>query len=168
MQHWNDDTSGEADIDADGIRVLLVGDDDSFVLTLRDLFREQGFRVRLAHDPRTAIARVGDGHAEVLVCDLGATRLQSIATVLALRHLGEDAPPIIAVSAMPNVEQHCKALKIEHGLSQPFRFSRLRDLAERLGRQYRHVPTERSGVFLREQADLVLDDLPELEALNFG
>lgn len=169
MQHWNDDPDeGPAPI-ADGLRVLLVGDDEPFLRTLADLFTSGGHPARTAFDPRTAIARVGTGHADVVVCDLGATRLQSIATVLALRHLGDDAPPVVAVSAMPNLAQHCRALRIEHHLSQPLRFSRLRDLVLRVGRERRRRQHDRSGVFLREQAEQILEELPELpETLNFG
>jgi DNA-binding response OmpR family regulator len=168
MKHWDDDGPELTPTEDNRFRVLLVGDDEPFLRTLDELFASHGFPTRLAFDPRTAIARVGNGHAEVVVCDLGATRLQSIATVLALRQLGEDAPPVVAVSAMPNLAQHCHALHIDHFLGQPFRFSRLRELVERVGRSHRKVVTENSGVFLREQAEHILEDLPDLEALNFG
>lgn len=167
MQHWDDDGPDPAPCGEGRFRVLLVGDDEPFLRTLDELFAGHGFPTRTAFDPRTAIARVGNGHADVVVCDLGATRLQSIATVLALRQLGDDAPPIVAVSAMPNLAQHCHALRVEHFLPQPFRFSRLRELVERAGRGRRRL-TEDSGVFLREQAEQILDELPDLDALNFG
>ncbi|MFO0605133.1 MAG: response regulator [Polyangiales bacterium] len=167
MQHWDDDGPDPAPCGEGRFRVLLVGDDEPFLRTLDELFAGQGFPTRTAFDPRTAIARVGNGHADVVVCDLGATRLQSIATVLALRQLGDDAPPIVAVSAMPNLAQHCRALRVEHFIPQPFRFSRLRELVERAGRGRRRL-TEDSGVFLREQAEQILDELPDLDALNFG
>ncbi len=167
MQHWDDDGPDPAPCGEGRFRVLLVGDDEPFLRTLDELFAGHGFPTRTAFDPRTAIARVGNGHADVVVCDLGATRLQSIATVLALRQLGDDAPPIVAVSAMPNLAQHCRALRVEHFLPQPFRFSRLRELVERAGRGRRRL-TEDSGVFLREQAEQILDELPDLDALNFG
>ena len=165
MHHW-DDEPGLSPCAEGRFRVLLVGDDEPFLHTLEELFTGQGFPALRAFDARTAVARVGQGHADVVVCDLGATQLQSVATVLALRHLGEDAPPLVAVSAMPHLAQHCRALQIPRYVSQPFRFSRLRELVEQAG-QARAV-TEDSGVFRRERAEHVLDELPDLDAFSFG
>jgi DNA-binding response OmpR family regulator len=168
MRPWNDDEPATAPCPEGRFRVLLVGDDEPFLHTLDELFASHGFPTRMAFDPRTAIVRVGNGHADVLVCDLGATRLQSIATVLALRQLGDDAPPVVAVSAMPNLAQHCRALRLEHFLARPFRFSHLRTLVEQLGPRRRKTSTEDSGVFLRKQAEHLLDGLPDLDALSFA
>ncbi len=103
MQHWDDDGPDPAPCGEGRFRVLLVGDDEPFLRTLDELFAGQGFPTRTAFDPRTAIARVGNGHADVVVCDLGATRLQSIATVLALRQLGDDP-------------ERCRYYRVTHAL----------------------------------------------------
>ncbi len=166
MDHWRHEVP--ADETGEGtLRVLLVGDDEVFLHRLAEMFDTLGHRVRSVFDPRSAIAAVGHGYADVVVCDLGATKLQSIETILALRSLGDDAPPLVAISAMPNVAQHCAALRVEHYLAQPFRFGRLMELCERLVDDRRNV-TERSGVFLREQTEGLLDTLSQGDALSFG
>lgn len=168
MNHWND---GDGASDAGGftsLRVLLVGDEDPFLERIAGLFVNVGHRSRLASDPRAALAAVGDAQVDVLVCDLGATRLQSIATVLALRALGDEAPPVVVISSMPNLAQHCAALHVDHFIAQPFRFSRLLEIVERVGEDWRANPVERSGVFFRKQVEGLIDSLPELEALSFG
>ncbi len=162
MDHRHDEAGGFA-----GVRVLLVGDDDPFVRRLADLFAAAGHLARPVFDARAAVAAVGRGAVDVVVCDLGATRLQSIATVLALRAFGDEAPPAVVVSSMPNVAQHCGALGVEHFLAQPFRFVRLLEVAERLGARYRASPSDRSGVFLRAQAEELLEALPAAEGVSF-
>jgi DNA-binding NtrC family response regulator len=171
MHHWNDDLDPREDAVCegahDGVRVLLVGDDDGFLRAIAQLFETAGHTTRRVFDARTAIARVGQGHADVVVCDLGAARLQSVATILALRHLGDDAPPVVACSGMPNLVQHCRTLGVPHFVPQPFRFKALLEVVERLGKQHRLDPFERSGVFART-AETFEDELPELNALDVG
>jgi CheY-like chemotaxis protein len=151
-----------------GVRVLLVGDEEPFLHRLGELFAAVGHRASAAYDPRAALQAVGNGEVDVIVCDLGATRLQAIATVLALRALGDEAPPVVVISSMPNLSQHCAALRVEHFLAQPFRFVRLLELAERVAEAWRATPSDRSGVFLRAQIAGLLEEMPDLEALSFG
>jgi DNA-binding response OmpR family regulator len=165
MKHHNQDMMDSV---FSGIRVLLVGDDDDFIFQLRGLIRDSGHHARIALDARSAVEQVGHGDVDVVICDLGAIRLQSVATILAMRGLGASAPPVIVVSAMPNLEQHCNALRIEHYLPQPIRYGRLMEMFVRLGRGYQDVPTEISGVYLREQAQEILGELPQIDALKFG
>jgi two-component system OmpR family response regulator/two-component system response regulator QseB len=168
MNHWND---GDGANDAGGfssLRVMLVGDDEPFLQRVAGLFVNVGHRSRLVADPRAALAAVGEADVDVLVCDLGATRLQSIATILALRALGDEAPPVVVISSMPNLAQHCEALHVEHFIAQPFRFSSLLEIVERVGEDWRANPIERSGVFFRQQVEGLIESLPDLEALSFG
>ncbi|MFO0647326.1 MAG: response regulator [Polyangiales bacterium] len=167
MDHPRFDEPGGAD-GLEAVRVLLVGDEEPFLHRLGDLFESVGHGVSTAYDARGALLAVGDGRVDVLVCDLGATRLQAIATVLALRALGDDAPPVVMISSLPNLSQHCAALRVDHFVAQPFRFSRLLDLVERVAADHRATPAERSGVFLRAQVAGLLDAMPDLEALSFG
>ena len=161
----------QRDGDTDGtesVRVLLVGDEEPFLHRLGELFTATHHRVTEAYDARAALAAVGEGAIDVIVCDLGATRLQSISTALALRALGDEAPPLVMISSMPNLAQHCAALRVEHFLAQPFRFSRLVELTAMLSRESRSARVERSGVFLRAQVADLIESLPEQEALSFG
>lgn len=167
MDQMRFDEPGAAD-GFTGVRVLLVGDEEPFLHRLCELFSTVGHRAKPAYDARAALQAVGGDEVDVIVCDLGATRLQSIATVLALRSLGDDAPPVVVISSMPNLSQHCAALRVDHFLAQPFRFSRLLELAERVAESFRANPSDRSGVFLRDQVAGLLDAMPELEALSFG
>ncbi len=168
MNHWRfDERAGEAGGLAD-VRVLLVGDEEPFLHRLGELFSATRHRVVESYDARAALAAVGEGAVDVIVCDLGASRLQAIATALALRALGDEAPPLVMISSMPNLAQHCAALRVEHFLAQPFRFSRLVDLTASLAREFRASKVERSGVFLRAQVADLLESMPEQEALSFG
>ena len=138
--------------------MLLVGDDEALPPHDLELFAGQGFPTRTAFDPRTAIARVGNSHADVVVCDLGATRLQSIATVLAAparRRRAADRRGVGDAQPRPALPRAAG----RHFIPQPFRFSRLRELVERAPAAAAAL-TGDSGVFLREQAEQILDELP--------
>jgi DNA-binding response OmpR family regulator len=43
--------------------------------------------------------------------------------------------PALAISSMPNLSQHCKALGVRHWLAQPFRLGELLDVLDRLTRR---------------------------------
>jgi signal transduction histidine kinase/CheY-like chemotaxis protein len=67
-----DDTS--ANVGA-GIRVLVVEDEAALAQAVADGLREAGFLVDLAKDGEEALARVGDGAYDAIICDLRMPRM---------------------------------------------------------------------------------------------
>ncbi len=106
---------------------MLVGDDDAFTLGLMDLLETAGVNVRMAVSARTALDQLARGGTDVVLCDLGASKMQAVELAIALRSKGT-APPIVAISSMPNIAQHCQSLGVEYYLPQPFRFRELLDV----------------------------------------
>lgn len=112
--------------------VVLVGDDDGFTHNLAELLESVGHPVRIAVSAKMALAELPQLTRPVVVCDLGATRMQAVELCLALRARAMDAP-LIAISSMPNIQQHCRALGITRYLPQPFRLGALLDLIAKAG-----------------------------------
>lgn len=152
----------------EGVNVLVVGDDEPFTRAVSDLLAAAGHRASMAFDARTAVTAARHRRADVVVCDLGAMQLQSVEVILALRELGDGAPSVVVVSAMPFVEAHCRALHVEHFLAQPFPFGALLELVERLGRQHQLTADLPSGVYRRDDCAEALDDLPDLDVFSLG
>ena len=118
--------------------VVLVGDDDAPTLTLADSLERAGLPVRMAVSARMALSEIARG-AEVVVCDLGAAQMHSIEVLLCLRK-ARVTPPVVVVSAMPNVEQHCQSLGVQHYLEHPFRLSDLVAMIDRVTGRDSMVP----------------------------
>jgi DNA-binding response OmpR family regulator len=110
--------------------VVLVGDDDNFTLGLMSLLETAGVTVRMAVSARMALAELDHGGMDVVLCDLGASRMQAVELALALR-ARDTSPPIVAISSMPNIAQHCQALGVSFYLPQPFRFRELLDVLDK-------------------------------------
>jgi len=121
-----------------GRAVVLVGDDDSFTHNLAELLESVGHPVRIAVSARMALAEIASLSRPVVVCDLGASRMQAVELSLALRARGLEVP-LVAISSMPNIEQHCRALGIARYLAQPFRLGALLDLVTRAEVEPEHV-----------------------------
>jgi len=127
-------------------RVLLVGDDDEFTHELADLLEGHGHQVTTSVTARAALFNLRFNPCDVVVVDLGAMNFQGVEVALALREPDEVLPSVIAISAMPNVEQHCRALGVTRHVAPPFRFYELVDQIDR------ELATRRepSGVWTRE------------------
>ncbi len=115
-----------------GRAVVLVGDDDSFTHSLAELLEGVGHPVRIAVSARMALAEITRLSRPVVVCDLGASRMQAVELSLALRARGLEVP-MVAISSMPNIDQHCRALGISRYIAQPFRLGSLLDLVAGAG-----------------------------------
>ena len=114
---------------AQRFRGVLVGDDERFTYALGELLQSAGLTVVVANTTVQALAELDRPGRPVLLCDLAATEMQGIETVVALRNR-RSSVPTVAISSMPNIAQHCAALCIHHHLAQPFRFGQLMDLLE--------------------------------------
>lgn len=125
--------------------IVLVGDDDAFLHGLAELLEDSGYPMRMAVSAPLALVEIDRGGVDVVLCDLGASQMQSVEVALALRTRGErGAPPVVAISSMPNIAQHCQTLGVRHFLAQPFRLRELTDILDALGA----ATSARSGAHL--------------------
>lgn len=115
-------------------RVILVADDDGFSQNLAKLLEDSGFGVDLAVSARMAGALLERHHDAVVILDLNAQRMHAVEFALSLRGRSPRVPAL-AISSMPNLSQHCKALGVRHWLAQPFRLGELLDVLDRLTRR---------------------------------
>lgn len=130
---------------AQRFRVVLVGDDERFTFALGELLQSAGLAVAVANTPAQALAELDRPGRRVLLCDLAATNMQGVETVVTLRSRRTPVPTV-AISSMPNIAQHCAALGIRHHLAQPFRFGQLMDLLELAARPATVAPSTYSAV----------------------
>ena len=114
---------------AQRFRVVLVGDEERFTYALGELLQSAGLTVVVANTCAQALAELDRPGRRVLLCDLAATQMQGVETVVTLRSRRRSVPTV-AISSMPNIVQHCAALGIRHHLAQPFRFGQLMDLLD--------------------------------------
>ena len=110
-------------------RVVLLGDDDRFTYALGELLQSAGHTVVVVTRAADALAELDRPGRKVLLADLAAMQMQGVEAVVALRRRGQPVP-VVAISSMPNVAQHCASLGVKHHLAQPFRLGQLLDLLE--------------------------------------
>lgn len=114
---------------AQRFRVVLVGDDDRFTHALGELLQSAGYTVAVTTTAEQCLAELDRPGRRVLIGDLAATQMQGVETIITLRDQRAGVP-VVAISSMPNIAQHCAALGVRHHLAQPFRFGQLIDLLE--------------------------------------
>lgn len=115
-------------------RVVLVADDDAFSQNLVKLLEDSGFAVDLAVSARMASSLLERHHDATVILDLNAQRMHAVEFALSLRGRASRVPAV-AISSMPNLSQHCKALGVRHWLPQPFRLGELLEVIDRLTRR---------------------------------
>lgn len=115
-------------------RVVLVADDDAFSQNLVSLLEESGCQVELAVSARMAGSLLERHHNALVILDLNAQQMHAVEFALSLRKRGMRVPTL-AISSMPNLAQHCRALGVRHWLAQPFRLGELLDTLDRLARR---------------------------------
>lgn len=127
-------------------RIVLVADDDAFSQNLVSLLEESGCQVELAVSARMAGSLVERHHDALVLLDLNAQQMHAVEFALALRKRGARTPAL-AISSMPNLAQHSRALGVRHWLAQPFRLGELLDALDRIARRPNTLaPTARNAV----------------------
>lgn len=120
-------------------RIVLVADDDAFSQNLVFLLEGSGCAVDLAVSSRMAGALLERHHDAVVILDLNAQQMHSVEFAIALRKRG-GRTPTVAISSMPNLAQHCRALGVRHWLAQPFRLGELLETLDRVARRPVTIP----------------------------
>lgn len=115
-------------------RVVLVADDDAFSQNLVSLLEDSGCQVELAVSARMAGSLLDRHRDAAVILDLNASQMHAVEFALSLRDRGARAPAV-AISSMPNIAQHCRALGVRHWLAQPFRLGELLETLDRITRR---------------------------------
>jgi len=91
-------------------RILVVDDDDDQIRQLlRDFLEEEGFVVGLARDAAKLRDQLRSGSYDLVVLDL---MMPGEDGLVALGHMGADAPPVIMLSAYCTVDDRVAGLEL--------------------------------------------------------
>lgn len=110
-----------------GERILVVDDDDGLRETLAEVLEAEGYRVAVVGDGAAALERV-DGHpTDLVILDVMLPRMDAFAFRKA--QLGNDGdrvdPPVIVLSAVPDVAEAATKLEAAAWIAKPFRLDDL-------------------------------------------
>src|SRR5271154_4340994 len=97
---------------ADVRRILVVDDDLDFAESLVDLLQPQGYEVRIADNPETALAGLTWDDLAVVMLDI---RLGTVSGVELLSRVKADRPDLICVMMTAHVETQTAITALRHG-----------------------------------------------------
>ena len=80
--------------------VLVVDDDSDIRLTLRQILREEGFRVREARDGLEALERIEEEEPDLVLLNLVMPGINGWEVLETLRHSRKNLP-VVVLSAVP-------------------------------------------------------------------
>lgn len=90
-------------------RVLVVDDEPSVLLTYRMILEQQGYDVTAALTSGEALAAIGQGPHDLLLCDLSLEQKHSGFDVIDAAHRGDPTVPAVLVTGYANKEVLDKA-----------------------------------------------------------
>ena len=107
--------------------ILVIDDDITSLDIVSYLFEEAGFEVKRCADGFSAVEQVKEMSPDVIVVDLMMPGINGVETVRQIRQLGHHAVPIIAFTAVDDVELHEEARKVgcNKVLTKPCRSDKL-------------------------------------------
>lgn len=141
---------------ADVTTILVVEDSQNLVALLRQLLRDEGFAVRVAHDGETGLASALEDEPDLLLLDVGLPQRNGVDVVRELRRKGVNTPALM-LTGHTDVADRVVALEAgaDDYLGKPFAheelIARIRALLRRSA-AHGHVPRLCVG-------DVVLDPL---------
>jgi two-component system alkaline phosphatase synthesis response regulator PhoP len=121
-------------------RVLLVEDEESLILTLRDRLLNEGYGVDVASDGQTAFALAQRGPFDVIILDIALPRKNGFDVCRDLRGDGVNTP-VLMLTARGQVIDRVLGLKLgaDDYLTKPFDMAELLARVEALLRRSRTV-----------------------------
>jgi two-component system alkaline phosphatase synthesis response regulator PhoP len=161
-------------------RILLVEDEESLVITLRDRLRAEGYEVEVAFDGETAVELGAKPQFDLLMLDVALPRKNGFDVCRDLRGRGVQTP-VLMLTARGQVVDRVVGLKLgaDDYLTKPFDMSELLARIEALLRRSRASASGagavvfgeihadfRSAVVLRAGAPVELSGL-ELKLLRY-
>jgi PAS domain S-box-containing protein len=127
----------------DGLRVLLVDDEQDALDILAEVLGEQGAEVHEASSARQALDELRQLHPDVLVSDIGMPEMDGFALIQRVRALPEDEggqTRAIALTAFARREDEQRALAAGYQMhiAKPVEIPRLAKAIATMGREARH------------------------------
>ncbi len=77
-----------------GVRVLVVDDEEDFCTNMKDVLSDKGYRVCIAYDGNTAIQKARQRNFDVIILDMKLPPLNGLETYLAIRDI---RPKVVVV-----------------------------------------------------------------------
>lgn len=156
--------------DAPSRRILLIEDEPTLVITLRDRLKSEGYTVESAGDGTTGLERASTGSFDLLILDVMLPGQNGFEVCKELRRRGSEVPILMLTARSQPVE---KVLGLKLGaddyLTKPFaveelhaRLTRLVDRREALASAHRHGEALLSG----SVEHLAISDLLQILSLN--
>jgi len=161
-------------------RILIVEDEDSLVVTLRDRLRAEGYEVEVAFDGETAVELGAHPHLDLIVLDVALPRKNGFDVCRDLRARRVQTP-VLMLTARGQVVDRVVGLKLgaDDYLTKPFDMSELLARIEALLRRSRTAAAGadavvfgavhadfRSAVVVRDGAPVELSGL-EMKLLRY-
>ena len=107
-------------------RVLIVEDDESMAVALRDGFRFEGFDVKLARDGASGLRLASEGDFQLVLLDVMLPKMSGLDVCRAVRRAGSRVPIIMLTARGQEID---KVLGLKHGaddyVTKPFSFLEL-------------------------------------------
>ena len=117
-------------------RVLIVEDDESMAVALRDGFRFEGWEVQLARDGAAGLRQAESGDFQLVLLDVMLPRMSGLDVCRAIRRSGSRVPIIMLTARGQEID---KVLGLKHGaddyVTKPFSFLELLARVEALLRR---------------------------------
>jgi CheY-like chemotaxis protein len=126
----------------DGLRILVVDDEQDAMSLLTEALREQGAEVHGAASAREALELLSRVRPDVMVSDISMPEMDGLALMRSIRMLGPEeggAIPAVALTAFARGEDVQRALRAGYHmhLSKPVEMGPLARVVDRLGRGLR-------------------------------
>ncbi len=115
-----------------GLRLLVAEDNENNQIVARELLTAKGAEVVIACDGQEAVDRMrSDGRFDLILMDWQMPRMDGLQACAAIRSLGFDRIPIVAMTAnaMDSDRQQCLAAGMDDHVAKPFS---MRELVARL------------------------------------
>jgi DNA-binding response OmpR family regulator len=117
-------------------RILVVDDDEALRETLAEVLSDEGYDVVAVGDGAAALEHVGDSPTDLIILDVMLPRMDAYsfrAAQLEAQH--HSTPPVIVLSAVPDLASAATRLKAAAWIAKPFRLdellSRIRETLDR-------------------------------------
>lgn len=114
-------------------RVLVVDDDPTLRETLGEVFKDEGYDVRLASDGAEALGKLDGWDADLIVLDVMMPVMDAYTfRLMQMARQGDTSAPVIIISAAQNLDEAGRRLGAAAVIAKPFRLSELLDAVRRV------------------------------------